>query len=66
MICEKFQSLTNVEKIIFIGKLQHACQSSDLFFDMATRLIQRAERKKIFHNVKILPYVTDEIKIFPL
>jgi hypothetical protein len=55
MNCEKFMNLSPKEKIIFIGKLNHACMSMDYLFDKANELIDIAEAMGLFDRAKIMP-----------
>lgn len=55
MICEKFQNLTPLEKIRFIGSLQHAAMSDDDIFESAKYIIDEARLRGLFKGVKILP-----------
>lgn len=55
MICEKYKALDHVGKILFIGSLQHACQTDDELFDMANIIIDLAHKKGLFKDVVIMP-----------
>lgn len=55
MLCEKYSRLTPVERVMLIGKLLHAMQSDNDFFDSSVRIIRAAKKKGLFDNVKILP-----------
>ncbi len=53
--CNKYQELTPIEKIGFIGELLHAAQSDDEIFDMAQQLIKLATIMGVFEGVTINP-----------
>jgi len=55
--CEKYQALTPIEKITFIGELIHAAQSDNKVFDMANDLIKLAIIKGVFDGVTINPII---------
>lgn len=55
MICDKYKNLSPREKIIFIGEVIHAVQSSDTFFNMAEDLIKMARKDGLFDGVIINP-----------
>jgi len=55
MICEKYDKLTVVERVILIGQLCHSMQSDNEFFDAAKTIISNAKIKGLFDNVIILP-----------
>lgn len=55
MICQKFEKLTPVERIRFIGSIHHAIMSDDEFFENAQYIIDEARLKGLFKGVKILP-----------
>jgi hypothetical protein len=55
MLCNKFTELTPKEKVIFIGELTHACMNDDFMFDIGKQIINIAENKGLFDNVKIMP-----------
>jgi len=55
MLCNKFAELTSREKVIFIGELTHACMNDDFMFDVGKQIINIAENKGLFDNVKIMP-----------
>lgn len=59
MLCNKFTELTPKEKVIFIGELTHACMNDDFMFDMGKQIINIAENKGLFDNVKIMPESDD-------
>ena len=56
MLCSEYEKLTTIEKVIFIGELQHACQSDNELFEMANKLLSLAIVKGLFKNVTILPH----------
>lgn len=51
----KYQNLTIVEKIDMVGKLVHAIQADNEMFELAEKLLTKAEEKGLFINIKILP-----------
>ena len=55
MLCNKFAELTPKERVIFIGELTHACMNDDFMFDIGKQIINIAENKGLFDNVKIMP-----------
>jgi hypothetical protein len=55
MLCNKFTELTPKERVIFIGELTHACMNDDFMFDIGKQIINIAENKGLFDNVKIMP-----------
>lgn len=59
MLCSKFTELTPREKVIFIGELTHACMNDDFMFDIGKQIINIAENKGLFDNVKIMPENND-------
>lgn len=54
MLCKSFEELSHREKVEFIGKLCHACQTSEKLFFLGTVIIYTAEDDGLFDNVKIL------------
>ena len=59
MLCNNYNELSHVDKIIYIGELLHAVQSDDHLFDLGTLIIGSARDKGLFEGVVILP---DHIK----
>lgn len=59
MLCNKFTELTPREKVIFIGELTHACMNDDFIFDIGKQIINIAQNKGLFDNVKIMPKSDD-------
>lgn len=59
MLCNKFTELTPREKVIFIGELTHACMNDDFMFDIGKQIINIAQNKGLFDNVKIMPKSDD-------
>lgn len=59
MNCEQFMNLSPKEKVMFIGKLNHACMSDDYLFEKANELINIAEAFGIFDKAKIMPNAED-------
>lgn len=55
MICKKYSDLSPFEKILYIGKLTHACMNDDSFYEMGDKIINKAQQEGVFENVKILP-----------
>jgi len=55
MICKKFQKLTSIERIRFIGEIHHAIMSDDDLFEYAQYLMDEARIRGLFKGVKILP-----------
>jgi len=55
MTCEKYNNLTPIEKVCFIGQLTHAAMCDEKIFDIANDLIALAVRKGLFNSVTILP-----------
>lgn len=55
MICKKYDSLSHVDKIKFIGELVHIVQNDDEFYDMGFSLIYMAKMKGVLDGVKIIP-----------
>ena len=55
MICENYDSLSPIDKVIFIGKIVHALQSSNVIFSDVERIIWRAQAAGVFDGVTILP-----------
>lgn len=53
--CNKYQELSHVQKITFIGMLVHAVQSSDEMFDKGQNLIDLAGISGVFEGVTIMP-----------
>lgn len=55
MNCDKYLSLTPIEKVKFLGELIHCVQSDDFLFEAAGEIIELAKQKGIFNGVKIVP-----------
>ena len=55
MVCSKYEQLTTIEKVIFIGQLHHAAMSDDEIFEMAQKIITLGQFKGLFENVEIMP-----------
>ena len=55
MLCKEYDQLNSIEKTLFIGQLQHACQSDSELFEMANKIITLAMLKGLFKTVTILP-----------
>jgi hypothetical protein len=60
MICKKYDNLSHVDKIRYIGELIHIVQNDDEFYDMGFSLIYMARMKGILDGVQILPEVKDD------
>lgn len=55
MICDKYDSLSHMQKIVYVGELLHSCQSDDDIFLMGLSLIELARQKGLLDGVIILP-----------
>ena len=55
MICDKYDSLSHMQKIVYVGELLHSCQSNDELFLMGLSLIELAKQKGLLDGVVILP-----------
>ena len=51
----KYNALTIVEKIQFVGKSLHMIQTDIVAFDTMQELIEQGDRLGFFDGVKILP-----------
>ena len=60
MLCEKYNRLLPIERVMLIGELVHAMQSDNQFFEMSLKIIKTAKRKGLFDNVKILPGLDED------
>jgi hypothetical protein len=60
MICKKYDNLSHVDKIIYIGELIHIVQNDDEFYEMGVTLINKAKEKGILDGVQILPEVKND------
>lgn len=60
MICKKYNNLSHVDKIRYIGELIHIVQNDDEFYEMGVTLINKAKEKGILDGVQILPEVKDD------
>jgi hypothetical protein len=60
MICKKYDNLSHVDKIRYIGELIHIVQNDDEFYDMGFSLIYMARMKGILDGVQILPEVKND------
>jgi hypothetical protein len=60
MICKKYDNLSHVDKIRYIGELIHIVQNDDEFYDMGFSLIYMARMKGILDGVQILPENNEE------
>ena len=61
MICEKYDRLTPIERVSYVGELIHAVMSDNELFDAGNSLINLAILKGLFEGVKILPNDTTDI-----
>lgn len=64
MICEKYEKMSIVDKILFTGELLHACMNDDKLFELGKQIIELGMVKGTFDGVQILPQRTDEIPMF--
>lgn len=55
MLCDKYDKLSHLDKIRFIGELCHASQSDNEIYELAEGLIALAITKGLFKNVTIMP-----------
>ena len=55
MICDKYDKLNPVEKVIFIGQLVHVVQSDSGLMDLAEEIIKLGLVKGLLTGVTILP-----------
>ena len=55
MLCNNYNNLSHVNKIIYIGELLHAVQSDDDLFDLGNLIICNTKDKGLFEGVVILP-----------
>jgi hypothetical protein len=60
MICKKYDNLSHVDKIRYIGELIHIVQNDDEFYEMGVTLINKAREKGILDGVLILPEVKND------
>jgi hypothetical protein len=60
MICKKYDNLSHVDKIRYIGELIHIVQNDDEFYEMGVTLINKAKEKGILDGVQILPEVQND------
>jgi hypothetical protein len=60
MICKKYNNLSHVDKIRYIGELIHIVQNDDEFYEMGFSLIYMARMKGILDGVQILPEVKND------
>lgn len=58
-VCSLYEQMTHREKTEFVGKLLHACQSSNLLLKEAQKLIKIAEESGLLDDVIILPVGED-------
>ena len=55
MLCKSFENLTIVEKVKFIGKINHLAQTYEAVFNEVNKIINKAEKEDLFKDVTILP-----------
>ena len=55
MLCKSFENLTIVEKVKFIGKINHLAQTYESVFNEVNKIINKAEKEDLFKDVTILP-----------
>jgi hypothetical protein len=55
MNCQEYQELTIIQKIEFIGKLTHICQTDSSLFKTAQYLIAHAEADGLLEGVIVTP-----------
>jgi len=55
MLCKSFEVLTIVEKVKFIGKINHLAQTYESVFNEVNNIINKAEKDGLFKDVTILP-----------
>lgn len=60
MICKKYDNLSHVDKIKYVGELVHIVQSNDDFFEMGEELIAKAKAKGLLDGVVILPEIDNQ------
>lgn len=63
MICKNYDSLSHVQKIVYVGELLHSCQSDDELFLMGLSLIELARQRGLLDGVVILPEESQEKNI---
>lgn len=63
MICKNYDSLSHVQKIVYVGELIHSCQSDDELFLMGLSLIELARQRGLLEGVVILPEESTEKNI---
>lgn len=55
MICKSFSNLALIDKFMFVGKLTHACMNDCELFELACKIIEEAEDRGLYENVKFMP-----------
>lgn len=55
MLCKSFDNLTIVEKVKFVGKINHLAQTYESVFNEVNNIINKAEKEGLFKDVTILP-----------
>lgn len=55
MLCDRYQNLSHLQKVEFIGQLVHACQSDNDLLKMGEKIILLAQQKGVLDGVKIMP-----------
>jgi len=61
MICENYEKMSIVDKILFTGELLHACMNDDRLFELGKEIIGLGYIKGVFNGVQILPQRTEEL-----
>lgn len=59
-LCDKYDSLSPVERLTLVGEIVHALQSSDEIFDDVQKIIKKAILQGLFVGTVILPDNTPE------
>lgn len=62
MICQEYDNLTSVEKLIMVGKIVHGLQSDSTIFKFTQDLIKMSEMRGLFDGVTINPEQLEEDK----
>lgn len=61
MICDKFNNLSPLEKVLFVGELIHAVQFDETSYTIGQEIISLAKRKGIFEGVVINPIANEDL-----
>tara|TARA_R110000868_G_scaffold400868_1_gene675601 strand:+ start:6454 stop:6651 length:198 start_codon:yes stop_codon:yes gene_type:complete len=54
-LCDKYDSLSPIERLTLVGEIVHALQSSDEIFDDVQKIIKKAILQGLFIGTTILP-----------